>query len=252
MLAKRVVVCLDVADGRVVKGTNFVNLRDSGDPVELAKRYGDEGADEIVFLDITASHENRRTTIEMVAKAARQVFVPLTVGGGVRSVQDAGLLLRAGADKVCANSAAIRRSELISELAAEFGSQATVLAIDAKKSEHGWTVFLNGGRVPTEWGAVSWAAFGQAAGAGEILLTSMDTDGVRDGFDLDLVNAVCAVTTVPVIASGGAGSAQHFVDLFHGTEASAGLAASIFHERAVSISAVKRGLQDQNIVVRPA
>ncbi len=252
MLAKRIVVCLDVANGRVVKGTNFVNLRDAGDPVELAKRYSNEGADEIVFLDINASHEVRPTILDVVSKTAREVFVPLAVGGGVRSVGDARLLLNAGADKICVNSAAVSRIDLLTELSSEFGAQATVLAIDAKNSDHGWKVYIKGGRQATDLEAANWARLGQNAGAGEILLTSMDTDGVRNGFDLNLVNAICAVTSIPVIASGGAGSAQHFVNLFTTTEASAGLAASIFHEKATSISSIKQVLNEENITVRLA
>lgn len=251
MLAKRIVACLDVADGRVVKGTNFVNLRDSGDPVELAKRYSEEGVDEIVFLDISASLESRPTMLDVVSKAARQVFVPLTVGGGIRSVQDAASLLKAGADKVCVNSAAVSRIELLTELSNAFGAQATVLAIDAKRANEGWIVYMMGGREATQLDAEGWAMAGQNAGAGEILLTSMDADGVKLGFDLDLVKAVCAVTNIPVIASGGAGSAQHFVDLFQKTEASAGLAASIFHERTTSIASIKKTLDSVQIVVRP-
>jgi cyclase len=245
------VACLDVADGRVVKGTNFVNIRDSGDPVELAKRYSDQGADEIVFLDIAATHESRPTLLDIVSKVARQVFVPLTVGGGVRCVEDAGRLFNAGADKVGVNSAAVRRPELLTELSNAYGVQATVLAIDAKRGEDGWIVYLTGGREATQLDATVWAKTGQDAGAGEILLTSMDADGMRHGFDLDLVNAVCAVTTIPVVASGGAGSAQHFVDLFKNTEAGAGLAASIFHQRSTSISSIKEALCSADIVVRP-
>ncbi len=252
MLAKRIVACLDVAEGRVVKGTNFVNLRNSGDPVELAKRYSDEGADEIVFLDIGASHESRPTLLGIVSKVARQVFVPLSVGGGVRSTYDARLLFNAGADKVCVNSSAVSRPELLSELSSAFGAQATVLAIDAKQSADGWVVYVMGGREATRLNAIDWARAGQDAGAGEILLTSMDTDGVRQGFELGLVNEVCGATNIPVIASGGAGSAGHFVDLFMKTEASAGLAASIFHERSTSISSIKEALCSANIMVRPA
>ncbi len=252
MLCRRIVACLDVADGRVVKGTNFVNLRDSGDPVELAKRYSDEGADEIVFLDIAASHESRPTLLGVVSKVARQVFVPLTVGGGVRCVDDASLLFNAGADKVGVNSAAVRRPKLLTELSNAFGIQATVLAIDAKRAANSWIVYLMGGREATQLDAVDWAKAGQDAGAGEILLTSMDADGVRQGFDLDLVNAVCAVTNIPIIASGGAGSTGHFVDLFSRTDASAGLAASILHERSTSILSIKEALSSADIAVRPA
>ncbi len=251
MLAKRIIACLDVANGRVVKGTNFINLRDAGDPVELAKRYSDGGADEIVILDIGASHESRDTIVDVISQAAQKVFVPLTVGGGVRSVQDATRLLHSGADKVSVNSAAVERPELLTELSKAFGSQATVLAIDARRENDQWTVYVRGGRQATHLNVVEWARIGQEAGAGEILLTSMDTDGVQEGFNLELLEAVCAVTMIPVIASGGAGSCQHFVDLFKKTEASAGLAASIFHDQNTSIAAVKHALLDQNIVVRP-
>lgn len=251
MLSKRLIACLDIAGERVVKGTNFVNLRDGGDPVAQARRYSDEGADEIVLLDINASQEVRPTTIDLVERVARSVFVPLTVGGGVRTVQDARRLLHAGADKVSVNSAAIGRPELISELATEFGSQATVLAIDAKRCASGWAVYRNGGREATDLEAVAWAGRGQSAGAGEILLTSIDADGVQRGFDLDLVGAVCAVVHVPVVASGGAGSSHHFADLFTRTPASAGLAASILHDGTTTLGEIKGFLAAQGLMVRP-
>lgn len=250
MLAKRIVVCLDVHDGRVVKGVNFVDLRDAGDPVELAQRYSDEGADEIVFLDIGAAPEQRSTMVDVVAMTAKKVFVPLTVGGGVRSVADASRLLHAGADKVGVNSAAVARPSLIGELSETFGAQAVVLAIDAKRVGDRWIVYVNGGRKSTDHDALQWAVAGQGFGAGEILLTSMDADGVKTGFDLPLTQAVCECTTVPVVASGGAGSPEHFVDLFHQTEASAGLAASIFHFGECSVSVVKSRLRDEGVTVR--
>lgn len=250
MLAKRIVACLDVHDGRVVKGVNFVNLRDAGDPVELAQRYSDEGADEIVFLDIGAAPEQRSTMVDVVAKTAMKVFVPLTVGGGVRSVSDASRLLNAGADKVGVNSAAVARPELISELSQTFGAQAVVLAIDAMRIENEWIVHVNGGRKKTPHDALNWAVKGQKLGAGEILLTSMDADGIKKGFDTPLTQAVCGCTTVPVVASGGAGSAAHFADLFKQTEASAGLAASIFHFGECAVSVVKNRLKEEGILVR--
>jgi imidazole glycerol-phosphate synthase subunit HisF len=252
MLAKRIIACLDVADGRVTKGTHFVNLRDAGDPVELAARYSDEGADEIVFLDISASPDGKETVAEVVAQVARRVFVPLTVGGGIRSVADARRLLNSGADKVGVNSAAVARPELIGELSEAFGAQCVVLAVDGRRDDDGWEVFVNGGRKATGMDALAWAAEGQRLGAGEILLTSMDADGTQAGFDLALTAAVCGVTTIPVVASGGAGSAQDFVEVFEKTEASAALAASIFHFDQTSISTVKDLIRSSGIAVRPA
>jgi imidazole glycerol-phosphate synthase subunit HisF len=252
MLAKRIIACLDVADGRVTKGTHFVNLRDAGDPVELAARYSDEGADEIVFLDISASPDDKETVADVVAQVARRVFVPLTVGGGIRSVADARRLLNSGADKVGVNSAAVARPELIGELSEAFGAQCVVLAVDGRRDDDGWEVFVNGGRKATGMDALAWAAEGQRLGAGEILLTSMDADGTQAGFDLALTAAVCGVTTIPVVASGGAGSAQDFVEVFEKTEASAALAASIFHFDQTSISTVKDLIRSSGIAVRPA
>ncbi len=252
MLAKRIIACLDVADGRVTKGTHFVNLRDAGDPVELAARYSDEGADEIVFLDISASPEGHETVAHVVAQVAKRVFVPLTVGGGVRSVADARRLLNSGADKVGVNSAAVARPELLSELSEEFGAQCVVLAVDCRRVDAGWEVFVNGGRVGTGRDGLEWVQEGQRMGAGEILLTSMDADGTKAGFDLALTEAVCSVTTIPVVASGGAGSAQDFVEVFEKTQASAALAASIFHFDQTSISAVKKTISANGILVRPA
>ncbi|MFM9873709.1 MAG: imidazole glycerol phosphate synthase subunit HisF [Fimbriimonadaceae bacterium] len=252
MLAKRIIACLDVADGRVTKGTHFMNLRDAGDPVELAARYSDEGADEIVFLDISASPDGKETVSEVVAQVARRVFVPLTVGGGIRSVADARRLLNSGADKVGVNSAAVARPGLIGELSDAFGAQCVVLAVDGRRVDDGWEVFVNGGRKSTGLDALKWAAEGQRLGAGEILLTSMDADGTLAGFDLALTAAVCGVTTIPVVASGGAGSAQDIVEVFENTEASAALAASIFHFDQTSISTVKELIRSSGIAVRPA
>lgn len=248
MLTKRIIPCLDVDGGRVVKGVNFVNLRDAGDPVELAKRYNDEGADELVFLDITASSDNRETMIDVVSRTAQQVFIPLTVGGGIRSVTDARKILHAGADKVSVNTAAVRRPELLRELSEEFGSQAVVLAIDARRSASGWNVFTAGGRHDEGIDAVRWAEHGDALGAGEILLTSMDTDGVQGGFDLALTKAVREATRVPVIASGGAGSVEDFRDVLR--IADAALAASVFHFGTLTIAELKNFLADQHIAVR--
>jgi imidazole glycerol-phosphate synthase subunit HisF len=248
VLAKRIIPCLDVADGRVVKGVHFENLRDAGDPVELAQRYSDEGADEIVFLDITATNEARQTMADVIERTARKVFVPLTVGGGIRSVEQAKRLLHAGADKVSVNSAAVRRPELITELSQAFGAQAVVLAIDSKWSGHQWLVHLNGGRVPTELEAIEWALEGCLRGCGEILLTSMDTDGVRQGFDVELTAAVSRTVNVPVIASGGAGEPKHFAEVLQ--IADAALAASVFHYDTCSIAAVKQVCAEAGIPMR--
>ena len=249
MLRKRIIPCLDVAGGRVVKGVRFVDLTDEGDPVELAARYAAAGADEICYLDITASHEGRGTLLDLVRRTAENVFVPLTVGGGVRSVADMRAVLRAGADKVTVNTAAVQRPGLVDECAAAFGSQCVVTAIDARRRNGGWEVVVHGGRTPTGKDAVEWAAAAGTRGSGEILLTSMDRDGTKDGFDLDLVAAVCDAVTVPVIASGGAGSPEHFVAAA-GAGADAILAASIFHRAEVSIDAVKAALDDAGIPVR--
>jgi cyclase len=252
----RVIPCLDVTDGRVVKGTNFVDLRDAGDPVELAARYDLEGADELVFLDITASSDNRDTTIEMVRRVADEVFIPFTVGGGIRTLEDARRMLRAGADKVSVNTAAVERPELISEIAAEFGAQCVVCAIDAKRRSDdpadGWEVYLHGGRTPTGIDAVEWAQEAVRRGAGEILLTSMDRDGTRDGFDLDLTQAIVDAVTVPVIASGGVGSIEHLVEGVAVGRADAVLAASIFHFREHTIADAKAEMSAAGIHVRPA
>ena len=252
MLAKRVIPCLDVSDGRVVKGTRFVDLRDAGDPVALAARYDREGADEIVFLDITASHERRRTAIELATRVAETLAIPFCVGGGIDSADVAAAILRAGADKVSVNTAAARRPELLTEIAARAGTQATVLAIDAKRRDDGsYEVYLEGGRAPSGIDAVEWASRGVALGAGEILLTSMDRDGTRDGFELDLVSRVASAVNVPVIASGGAGTIAHFAELFARTGADAGLAASIFHSGEISVARLKHALASRGIPVRP-
>jgi len=251
----RVIPCLDVTDGRVVKGTNFVDLRDAGDPVELAARYDLEGADELVFLDITASSDNRDTTVEMVRRVADEVYIPFTVGGGIRTLEDARRMLRAGADKVSVNTAAVERPELISEIAAEFGAQCVVCAIDAKRSAGGpadsWEVYLHGGRTPTGIDAIDWAQEAVRRGAGEILLTSMDRDGTREGFDLDLTQAIVDAVTVPVIASGGVGSIEHLVEGVAVGRADAVLAASIFHFREHTVADAKAEMSAAGIHVRP-
>jgi cyclase len=251
MLAKRIIPCLDVTAGRVVKGINFVNLRDAGDPVELADRYNQQGADELVFLDITASSDARDIMANVVLRTARQVFIPLTVGGGIRSVADARLILMSGADKVSVNTSAVRRPELITELSNEFGSQAVVLAIDARRSAPGqWNVFTKGGRVDEGIDAVAWAARGESLGAGEILLTSMDTDGVLTGFDCELTRTVSRATKIPVIASGGAGKPEHFLRVLTEGEADAALAASIFHYGTYTVDDLKDFLDRHGIPIR--
>jgi cyclase len=250
MLAKRIIPCLDVTAGRVVKGVNFVNLKDAGDPVELAERYNQQGADEVVFLDITASSDQRSTMVDVVFRTARRVFIPLTVGGGIRSIVDARRVLVAGADKVSVNTAAVTRPELISELSREFGAQAVVLAIDARRYNGSWHVYVKGGREDTGIDAVEWAARGEALGAGEILLTSMDTDGVRTGFDCDLTRAVSRATRIPVIASGGAGKPEDFERVLTDGEADAALAASIFHYGEYTVAALKEFLDQKGIPVR--
>ena len=253
MKVARVIPCLDVAEGRVVKGINFVGLRDAGDPVELAARYDAEGADELVFLDITASSDNRQTMVDVVARTADQVFIPFTVGGGIRSVEDARRMLRAGADKVSVNTSAVQRPDVITEIAAEFGSQCVVCAIDARsRPSGGWEVFLHGGRTPTGIDAVEWAVRAARHGAGEILLTSMDRDGTKDGFDLPLTRAICDAVDVPVIASGGVGNLQHLVDGVTIAGADAVLAASIFHFGEYTIAEAKEAMTRAGITVRPA
>ncbi len=248
----RVIPCLDVNNGRVVKGVNFVNLRDAGDPVECATAYDKAGADEVVFLDITASSDGRNTVVDMVREVAKKLFIPFTVGGGIRTVEDFKVILREGADKVAVNSAAIKRPELIREAAEKFGSQCVVVAIDAKRREpfDGWNIYLNGGRIDTGIDAIEWAKKAEALGAGEILLTSMDCDGTKEGFDIELTRAVSDVVGIPVIASGGAGKLEHFTEAVTEGHADAVLAASLFHFKELEIREVKEYMQDNGIDVR--
>lgn len=250
VLAKRIIPCLDIHGGRVVKGINFVNLRDAGDPVESAKAYNLAGADELVFLDITATHEQRGILLEVVTQVAEQVFIPFTVGGGVRSLEDARTLLLAGADKVSVNSAAVKRPDLVQELSDHFGNQAVVLAIDARRRGNSWEVYVSGGRTPTGLDALEWAEKGARLGAGEILLTSMDTDGTKTGFDLELCRAVSQQVGIPVIASGGAGSKEHFAQVLQDSVADAALAASVFHFGEIPIPELKTYLAQQGLPVR--
>jgi cyclase len=254
MKVARVIPCLDVAEGRVVTGTNFVDLRDAGDPIELAARYDLEGADELVFLDITASSDNRDTTIDMVHRIAEQVYIPFTVGGGIRTLEDARRMLRAGADKVSVNTAAVQRPELLSEIAAEFGVQCVVCAIDARRRQpdDGWEVYLHGGRTPTGIDAIEWAIEAVRLGAGELLLTSMDRDGTREGFDVELTRAISNVVNVPIIASGGVGTLEHLSDGVIQGGADAVLAASIFHFREHTVAEAKAAMTAAGITVRPA
>jgi len=251
MFTKRIIPCLDVNNGRVVKGVNFVNLRDAGDPVEIAAAYDKAGADELVFLDITASSDGRNTVVDMVRRVAEQVFIPFTVGGGIRTVDDFRMLLREGADKISVNSAAIMRPELISEAAEKFGSQCVVVAIDARRREDGgWNIYKNGGRVDMGIDAVEWAARAEKLGAGEILLTSMDCDGTKAGFDIELTKAISSTVKIPVIASGGAGEKSHFYDALTEGGAEAALAASLFHYKELEISDLKAYLSDRGVSVR--
>jgi cyclase len=252
VIVARVIPCLDVTGGRVVKGTKFEDLRDAGDPVELAARYDAEGADELVFLDITASSDDRDTTVDMVYRTAERVFIPFTVGGGIRSVEDARRMLRAGADKVSVNTAAVQRPDLIAEIATEFGAQCVVCAIDAKRRPDGWgfEVYLHGGRTPTDIDAVAWAADAAGRGAGEILLTSMDRDGTRDGYDLELTRAISDAVGVPLIASGGVGTLEHLADGITEGGADAVLAASIFHFREHTVAEAKDVMAARGITVR--
>lgn len=251
MLTKRIIPCLDVTAGRVVKGVNFVSLTDVGDPVEIAKAYNEAGADELVFLDITATVELRQTMIDVVERTAEQVFIPLTVGGGISRVSDMKELLQAGADKISLNSAAIKRPELIQEGAAKFGNQCIVVAIDAKWNGTNWSVFTRGGRNDTGLDAIEWAKKAVQLGAGEILLTSMDGDGTKNGYDIPLTKAISEAVSVPVIASGGCGNAAHMVEVFEKTKATAALAASIFHYGELSIKNVKKTLLEKGVNIRP-
>jgi len=250
MLCKRIIPCLDVMNGRTVKGVNFLNLRDAGDPVELAARYALEGADELVFLDITATHEKRKTLAELASCVAQAINIPFTVGGGIVSVEDALVLLHSGADKVSINSAAVRRPELISELADRFGSQCVVLAVDARQTENGWEVYLNGGRIPTGMELFTWVSEAVERGAGEILFTSMDHDGTRNGFANEALLEMSQKFSVPLIASGGAGNMEHFADAFVKGKADAALAAGIFHYHEVAIPDLKQYLFNKKIPVR--
>lgn len=250
MLTKRIIPCLDIKDGRTVKGTNFVNLRDAGDPVSLAAIYAEQGADELVFLDITATVDERKTLIELVRNVAHTINIPFTVGGGISSVADVSALLNAGADKISINSSAVRNPDLIDQLALEFGSQCVVVAIDTRCVDSDHIVHTHGGRKPTEWRTVAWAKEVENRGAGEILLTSMDTDGTKAGFALELTAQISGVANIPVIASGGAGTMDHFVDVFTTGRADAGLAASIFHFKEIEIPALKRYLRGKGIEMR--
>jgi len=250
MLAKRIIPCLDVLNGRVVKGVNFVNLRDAGDPVEQAAVYDREGADELVFLDITASHEQRNTTLDMVRRVADTLFIPFCVGGGIRTIDDIRATLLAGADKVSINSAAIRTPDLINQGAWAFGSQCIVVAIDPKRIGDRWIVHINGGRVATEWDALDWAREVERRGAGEILLTSMDRDGTKSGYDIALTRAIAEAVSIPVIASGGAGDKAHFYDALTEGKADAALAASLFHYNELTVGEVKQYLHERGVAVR--
>lgn len=253
MLAKRIIPCLDVTDGRVVKGTKFLNLKDVGDPPEVAAAYNEEGADELVFLDITASHEGRKTMVDVVRRTAEMAFMPLTVGGGIGSIEDIRVMLQSGADKVSLNTAAVKDPELLRRSAEMFGSQCIVLAIDAKRkpgTSPSWQVYVEGGRIPTTLDALNWACEGEELGAGEILLTSMDCDGTKDGYDIELTRAVSEAVGIPVIASGGAGSLHHLYEVLGEGKADAALAASIFHYREFTIREAKNYLQDRGVLVR--
>ena len=250
MLKKRIIPCLDIQNGRTVKGVNFVDIRDAGDPIELAKKYSKEGADELVFLDITASIEKRETLVELVSKIASEIDIPFTVGGGINSVDDVRRIIRAGADKISLNSAAVRCPKLISDVSKEFGSQCVVLGIDTKFNGHEWTVYVKGGREETSLKAVEWAKQGVELGAGEILLTSMNNDGTKNGFALGITQAICEAVNVPIIASGGAGQESDFEELFRQTNATAGLAASIFHYNEIPIPQLKNRLKTKNIPIR--
>jgi cyclase len=250
VLAKRIIPCLDIKNGQTVKGVNFENITDVGDPVELGALYAKMGADELVFLDITATNEKRKTLSELVTRIAKHINIPFTVGGGISSVEDVSVLLACGADKISVNTSAVRNPKLIRDLASQFGSQCVVLAIDTKYIDGEWYVFLNGGRIPTDIKTVEWAKQAVALGAGEILLTSMNNDGTKDGFALDITRAVSEAVNVPVIASGGAGTMQHFVDVFDAGKADAALAASIFHYKEIGIPELKAFLKEKGVEVR--
>lgn len=250
MLTKRIVPCLDVDHGRVVKGVKFQGLQDVDDPVELAKHYSDIGADELVFYDITASNEEREIFLDVVEKTAYNVYIPFTVGGGIRTIDDFNKVLRAGADKVSVNSAAVKNPQLITEAALKFGSQCVVLSIDAKRSGDSWEVYVNGGRTPTGIDAVEWAVRGEKAGAGELVLNSIDADGVKTGFDLELNRVISEFVTLPVIASGGAGTKEHFLEVFREGKADAGLAASVFHFGEIDIRELKKYLKENGVNMR--
>lgn len=250
MLKKRIIPCLDIKDGRTVKGINFVEIRDAGDPIELAKNYVKQGADELVFLDITATIENRSTLIDLVKRIAKEINIPFTVGGGISSVEDVSKLIEAGADKVSINSSAVKRPELITEIAEKFGSQCVVVAIDTKYEDSEWKVFVNGGRKATGLNTVEWAQQVEEKGAGEILLTSMNNDGTKAGFAIDITDQVSSSINIPVIASGGAGSKEHFKNVFEQTKATGGLAASIFHYGEIPIPELKNYLKEQKIAIR--
>jgi len=250
MLTKRIIPCLDIKDGRTVKGVNFVGLRDAGDPVELAQLYGEAGADELIFLDITASHEKRKTLVELVEKVAAKVSIPFTVGGGIAAVADVNRILQAGADKVTINSAAVRRPALISELAAAFGSQCVVVAIDAKQVGSQWEVYISGGRTKTKWTLFDWAKEVERLGAGEIMFTSMNHDGTKEGFANAALAELSSTLSIPIIASGGAGTMKHFEEAFEEGQADAALAASVFHFKEIDIKALKQYLDDAGIPMR--
>ena len=250
MLKKRIIPCLDIKDGRTVKGVNFVKIKDAGDPIELARQYVEQGADELVFLDITATLENRKTLVDLVTKIAKEITIPFTVGGGVNSVNDVSTLIKAGADKVSINSSAVKRPKLINEIAQEFGSQCVVVAVDTKFVQGLWKVFINGGRTPTLLKTIDWVKRAEELGAGEILLTSMNSDGTKNGFELDITRLIAETINIPVIASGGAGNLAHFKALFEQTKATGGLAASIFHYEEIPINQLKKYLHTQKIPIR--
>ena len=250
MLKKRIIPCLDIRDGRTVKGVNFIDIRDAGDPVELAKKYVQDGADELVFLDITATDEKRKTLSTLVTKIAKEINIPFTVGGGINSLADAELIIKAGADKISINSSAVKRPALIKEIADQFGSQAVVVAIDTKFENEDWMVYVNGGKVATGIKTIDWALQAEALGAGEILLTSMNNDGTKAGFAIDITNIISSAVAIPIIASGGAGTKEHFKNVFEQTKATGALAASIFHFNEIPISVLKQYLNEQNIAIR--